>query len=132
MSRWTRRTFATFSSIWRRSRDPREGAIAHLRTRVDRLFEARPSAEHLRVTVECVAQGQKGRELSEVFQIDFQFLIRCSAVRHASACAVSVGLCAPLVPMVEAPRIPRFGTSWAKPQRLTTFVSGLSPMRVPP
>jgi hypothetical protein len=44
-----------------------------------------------------------------------QFRPRCSAVRQASACAVSVGLCAPLVPITEAPRMPRFGTSCAKP-----------------
>src|SRR5438093_840475 len=62
----------------------------------------------------------------------FQFLTRYSAVRQASACTVSVGLCAPLVPITEAPRTPRFGDSWEKPQRLTTFVSILSPMRVPP
>ena len=62
----------------------------------------------------------------------FQFLLRCSAVRQASACAVSVGLCAPLVPITEAPRMPRLGTSCAKPKRSTTLVSRLSPMRVPP
>jgi hypothetical protein len=43
--------------------------------------------------------------------IPFQFPARCSAVRHASACAVSVGLCAPLVPITDAPKMPRFGTS---------------------
>ena len=43
--------------------------------------------------------------------IVFQFSARWSAVRHASACAVSVGLCAPLVPITEAPRTPRFGVS---------------------
>jgi hypothetical protein len=42
-----------------------------------------------------------------------QFLPRCSAVRQASACAVSVGLCAPLVPITEAPRTPRLGASFA-------------------
>jgi|GEM_PF-5229581 len=41
----------------------------------------------------------------------FQFLARYSAVRHASACAVSVGLWAPLVPITEDPRMPRFGAS---------------------
>src|SRR5919204_2396316 len=65
-------------------------------------------------------------------EILFQFFARCSAVRHASACTVSVGLCAPLVPIVDAPRTPRFGASCEKPQRSTTLVSGLSPMRVPP
>ena len=50
--------------------------------------------------------------------IVFQFFARYSAVRHASACAVSVGLRAPLVPITEAPRIPRFGASWEKPQRV--------------
>src|SRR4029079_6346035 len=34
--------------------------------------------------------------------------------------------------MTEAPRMPRFGDSCEKPQRSTTFVSGLSPIRVPP
>src|SRR5438094_9970836 len=43
--------------------------------------------------------------------IVFQFFARCSAVRQASACTVSVGLCAPLVPITDAPRIPRFGAS---------------------
>ena len=37
-----------------------------------------------------------------------------SAVRHARVCAVSVGLCAPLVPITEVPRMPRFGTSCEK------------------
>src|SRR5215831_8960315 len=64
--------------------------------------------------------------------IAFQFAVRCAAVRHASACAVRVGLCAPLVPITDAPKIPRFGTSWAKPKRLTTLVARLSPIRVPP
>ena len=49
-----------------------------------------------------------------------------------SACTVWVGFRAPLVPMTEAPSTPRFGTSCERPQRLTTLVSGLSPMRVPP
>src|SRR5947209_8309603 len=71
----------------------------------------------------------KGR--APQFAIVFQFLLRCSAVRQASACAVSVGLCAPLVPITEAPRTPRFGTSCEKPKRSTTFVSRLSPIRVP-
>jgi len=62
----------------------------------------------------------------------FQFFTKYSAVRHASACTVRVGFLAPLDPMTDAPRIPRFGTSWEKPQRSTTLVSGLSPMRVPP
>ena len=31
-------------------------------------------------------------------------------MRHASACAVNVGLRAPLVPITEAPSTPRFGT----------------------
>src|ERR1700760_1018533 len=61
-----------------------------------------------------------------------QFDTRCSAVRQPRACAVSVGLWAPLVPITEAPRIPRFGTSWEKPQRSTTLVSRLSPILVPP
>lgn len=63
---------------------------------------------------------------------DFQFFTRYSAVRQASACAVSVGLRAPLVPITEAPRIPKLGISCEKPQRFTTFVLGSSPMRVPP
>src|SRR5205085_1786381 len=58
--------------------------------------------------------------------------MRCSAVRHASAWTVSVGLWAPLVPMTDAPSTPRFGTSCENPHRSTTFVSGLSPIRVPP
>src|SRR5262245_57220043 len=61
-----------------------------------------------------------------------QFFTKYSAVLHASAWTVSVGLCEPLVPITEAPSTPRFGASCAKHQRLTTFVSGLSPMRVPP
>src|ERR1039458_1826404 len=40
---------------------------------------------------------------------DFQFFTRYAAVRQASACAVSVELRAPLVPITEAPRIPRLG-----------------------
>src|SRR5882672_1949619 len=64
--------------------------------------------------------------------IERQFLLRCSALRQASAWAVSVGLCAPLVPMTDAPPTPRLGTSGEKPKRLTTLVSRLSPMRVPP
>src|SRR5215470_5118607 len=64
--------------------------------------------------------------------IVFQFFARWSAVRHASACAVRVGFRAPLVPITDAPRIPRFGTSCDRPHRFTTLVSGLSPMRVPP
>jgi hypothetical protein len=55
--------------------------------------------------------------------IAFQFVVRCSAVRHA--CAVSVGLCAPLVPITDAPKMPRSGTSWAKPQRFTTLVGAV-------
>ena len=39
--------------------------------------------------------------------MDFQFFTRCSAVRHASACMVSVGLRAPLVPNTDPPSIPR-------------------------
>src|SRR5205814_235276 len=61
-----------------------------------------------------------------------QFFARWSAVRQASACTVNVGLRAPLVPITEAPSTPRFGTSCEKPQRSTTLVSRLSPMRVPP
>src|SRR5689334_21210415 len=64
--------------------------------------------------------------------ISFHDFARCSAVRHPSACAVSVGFRAPLVPITEAPRTARFGTSCEKPHRLTTLVSALSPMRVPP
>src|SRR5213594_4000390 len=41
----------------------------------------------------------------------FQFFTRCSAVRQASAWAVSVGFRAPLVPITEAPRMPRVGAS---------------------
>jgi hypothetical protein len=44
-----------------------------------------------------------------------QFFARYSAVRHASACAVSVGLWAPLVPITDPPSTPRFGTSWQRP-----------------
>src|SRR5271155_33138 len=62
----------------------------------------------------------------------FQFFARYSAVRQASAWAVSVGLRAPLVPITEAPSTPRLGTWCEKPQWFTTFVSGLSPIRVPP
>lgn len=47
--------------------------------------------------------------------IDLQFLMRCSLVRHASACAVSVGFREPLVPITEAPSMPRFGTSCENP-----------------
>jgi hypothetical protein len=43
-----------------------------------------------------------------------QFAARHSAVRHASAWAARVGLWAPLVPITEASRIPRFGTSVGK------------------
>lgn len=43
--------------------------------------------------------------------IDFQFLISRSAVLHASACAVNVGFRAPLVPITDAPRTPKFGAS---------------------
>src|SRR5262245_43228171 len=46
----------------------------------------------------------------------FQFFTRYSAVRHARACTVSVGLCAPLVPITEAPSTPRFGDSCERPQ----------------
>ena len=74
----------------------------------------------------------RNRKSGQSVDTFFQFLIRCSAVRQASACAVSVGLRAPLVPITDAPSTPRFGTSCEKPQRLTTLVSGLSPMRVPP
>src|SRR5262245_4956221 len=62
----------------------------------------------------------------------FQFFTRWSAVRQASACTVSVGFRAPLVPIVDAPSTPRLGASWEKPKRLSTLVSALSPMRVPP
>jgi hypothetical protein len=48
-------------------------------------------------------------------------------VRQASACAVRVGLWAPLVPITEAPRMPRLATSCAKPKLSTTLVSRLSP-----
>jgi hypothetical protein len=65
--------------------------------------------------MDCLAPHQSA--------IVFQFLLRCSAVRQATACAVSVGLCAPLVPITEAPRTPRFGTSCAKPKGSTTLVS---------
>src|SRR5205085_11242940 len=64
--------------------------------------------------------------------IPFQFFARCPAVLHANACAVSVGLCAPLVPITLAPRMPRFGASCEKPHASTTLVSGLLPIRVPP
>src|SRR5262249_27384914 len=77
--------------------------------------------------------GNDDRQDSQLHDcLFFQFLTRCSAVRHASACTVSVGLCAPLVPITEPPSTPRFGTSCEKPQRSTTLVSALSPMRVPP
>src|SRR5215469_7074868 len=61
-----------------------------------------------------------------------KFLTSRSAVLQARACTVSVGFRAPLVPISEAPRMPRFGASCEKPHRSTTFVSGLAPMRVPP
>ena len=96
--------------------------------------EPRPEAEglaHFRVGVRGLGRSQALRP-SQSVDTFFQFLTRCSAVRQASACAVSVGLCAPLVPITDAPSTPRFGTSCEKPQRLTTLVSGLSPMRVPP
>lgn len=64
--------------------------------------------------------------------IIFHCCTRCLAVRQASACAVSVGLRAPLVPMTLAPRMPRFGTSCEKPSSFTTAVSGFLPIRVPP
>src|SRR5271156_560310 len=70
--------------------------------------------------------------VAQPLAIAFQFLVKWSAVRQASACAVSVGLCAPLVPITDAPMTPRLGTSWENPQRLTTLVSRLSPIRVPP
>jgi hypothetical protein len=40
--------------------------------------------------------------------IDFQFFTRLSAVRHASACKVSVGFRAPCVPITDPPSIARF------------------------
>ena len=46
---------------------------------------------------------------------ELQLLTTCSAVRHASAWTVSVGFRAPLVPMTDAPRMPRLGTSWESP-----------------
>jgi hypothetical protein len=55
--------------------------------------------------------GRPGMTLNHPPAIAFQFADRCSAVRQASACAVRVGLWAPLVPITEAPRMPRFGTS---------------------
>jgi hypothetical protein len=44
-------------------------------------------------------------------------------VRASSGSVVRVGSCAPLVPFTEAPRMPRLGTSCAKPKRSTTLVS---------
>ena len=55
-----------------------------------------------------------------------------SAVRHASACSVSVGLWPPVVGKVHEPTSARFGISCAKPNRSTTDCVGSSPMRVPP
>src|SRR5262245_4926131 len=52
--------------------------------------------------------------------ISFHDFARWSAVRQPSACAVSVGFRAPLVPITEAPSTPRFGTSCEKPHRSTT------------
>src|ERR1700739_1598701 len=49
--------------------------------------------------------------LRRYWAIAFQFLARWSAVRHASAWTVSVGLRAPLVPMTDAPSTPRLGAS---------------------
>ncbi len=40
-----------------------------------------------------------------------QLLTRCSALRQDSACTVKVGFLAPLVPITDAPSIPRFGAS---------------------
>lgn len=47
--------------------------------------------------------------------IDFQFFTRLSAVRHASACKVSVGFRAPCVPITDPPSIARFGASCENP-----------------
>ena len=44
-----------------------------------------------------------------------QLPARCAAVRQARAWAVSVGLRAPLVPMTDAPRMPRLGASCENP-----------------
>ena len=57
-----------------------------------------------------------------------------SPQRHAldKVLLALVGFLAPLVPITEPPRMPRFGTSCEKPHRSTTLVSGLSPIRVPP
>jgi hypothetical protein len=60
---------------------------------------------------------QRSRGPPPHFTIAAQFRLRRSAVRQANACAVRVGLWAPLVPITEAPRIPRLGTSCAKPSR---------------
>ena len=87
-------------------------------------------------TGKAASSRYKAREDSDLespyVAIFFQFFARYSAVRHAIACSVSVGFRAPLAPMTDAPRIPRFGASCEKPQPLTTLVSGLEPMRVPP
>ena len=43
--------------------------------------------------------------------LDLQVSAKCSAVRQARAWTVRVGFLEPLVPIKEAPRIPKFGTS---------------------
>src|SRR5262245_49007374 len=91
-------------------------------SRISRFMPGQPARARLRIT----------GVLSDHGAILFQFFARYSAVRHAMACTVSVGFRAPLVPITEAPRKPRFGTSCEKPHPLTTFVAGLSPIRVPP
>ena len=74
----------------------------------------------------CVEQHESRKTGNQPFEA------ACSAVLQASAWTVRVGFRAPLVPITDAPRMPRFGASCEKPQRSTTLLSGASPIRVPP
>jgi hypothetical protein len=75
------------------------------------------------------------RDGSSAAQVnDFQFFTRYTAVRQASACAVSVGLRAPLVPITEG-REYQIRSLMQKAQRFTTFRAGIvahagAPVRV--
>src|SRR5438128_246295 len=64
--------------------------------------------------------------------IERQFCTRCSALLHATACSVSVGLLPPCETSIEPPMTTRFGTSCAMPKRFTTEVAGSLPIRSPP
>src|SRR5438034_11065095 len=54
--------------------------------------------------------------LSDPPPIACQLFTRCSALLHATACSVSVGLLPPCETSVEPPMITRFGTSCAIPK----------------